>query len=86
MEKLNCPIFAKSIDGGAGYRSRYLSHAKRALYHLSYAPNCDAYRILLHIFGNFCWKRIALKSVLQMGGENHIIINQPFDHAMQTCA
>ena len=24
--------------GGAGYRSRYLSHAKRALYHLSYAP------------------------------------------------
>ena len=27
----NCP-------GGAGYRSRYLSHAKRALYHLSYAP------------------------------------------------
>ena len=27
-------------DGGAGYRSRYLSHAKRALYHLSYAPCC----------------------------------------------
>ena len=27
--------------GGAGYRSRYLSHAKRALYHLSYAPNVD---------------------------------------------
>ena len=26
--------------GGAGYRSRYLSHAKRALYHLSYAPGC----------------------------------------------
>ncbi len=26
------------ICGGAGYRSRYLSHAKRALYHLSYAP------------------------------------------------
>ena len=24
--------------GGAGHRSRYLSHAKRALYHLSYAP------------------------------------------------
>ena len=28
----------KSI-GGAGYRSPYLSHAKRALYHLSYAPS-----------------------------------------------
>ena len=25
--------------GGAGYRSPYLSHAKRALYHLSYTPN-----------------------------------------------
>ena len=24
--------------GDAGYRSRYLSHAKRALYHLSYTP------------------------------------------------
>ena len=28
----------KRFCGGAGYRSRYLSHAKRALYHLSYAP------------------------------------------------
>ena len=28
------------ICGGAGYRSRYLSHAKRALYHLSYTPSC----------------------------------------------
>ena len=26
-------------SGGAGYRSRYLSHAKRALYQLSYAPD-----------------------------------------------
>ena len=33
------PQHQKSFtDGGAGYRSRYLSHAKRALYHLSYAP------------------------------------------------
>ena len=33
--------FLKAVKknfGGAGYRSRYLSHAKRALYHLSYAP------------------------------------------------
>ena len=28
----------KYIDGDAGYRSPYLSHAKRALYHLSYIP------------------------------------------------
>ena len=28
----------KKVFGDAGYRSRYLSHAKRALYHLSYTP------------------------------------------------
>jgi hypothetical protein len=27
-----------SVLGDAGYRSRYLSHAKRALFHLSYTP------------------------------------------------
>ena len=26
-------------NGAAGYRSQYLSHAKRALYHLSYSPH-----------------------------------------------
>ena len=26
-------------SGAAGYRSQYLSHAKRALYHLSYSPS-----------------------------------------------
>ena len=28
----------EKIVGGAGHRSPYLSHAKRALYHLSYTP------------------------------------------------
>ncbi len=28
----------KETNGGDGYRSHYLSHAKRALYHLSYTP------------------------------------------------
>ena len=28
----------KKLVGDAGYRSPYLSHAKRALYHLSYIP------------------------------------------------
>ena len=28
----------KEKTGGEGYRSPYLSHAKRALYHLSYTP------------------------------------------------
>ena len=32
----------QNCSGGAGYRSRYLSHAKRALYHLSYAPQMAA--------------------------------------------
>ena len=35
------------LFGGAGYRSRYLSHAKRALYHLSYAPR---YLVLPYFF------------------------------------
>ena len=36
----NSPISAKKlIIGAAGYRSPYLAHAKRALYHLSYSPD-----------------------------------------------
>ena len=31
-------IYIKNY-GAAGYRSRYFSHAKRALYHLSYSPS-----------------------------------------------
>ena len=39
MFKMMMVVFDPKFDsGGAGYRSRYLSHAKRALYHLSYAP------------------------------------------------
>ena len=29
----------ENVHGAGGYRSRYLSHAKRALYHLSYGPS-----------------------------------------------
>lgn len=44
--------------GEAGYRSQYLSHAKRALYHLSYIPgNIDTvfvqYFILEHFIVHF---------------------------------
>ena len=35
----------KGKNGGEGHRSPYLSHAKRALYHLSYTP-------LINIFKN----------------------------------
>ena len=40
MEKLkkNQPTRKQALDGDAGYRSPCLSHAKRALYHLSYTP------------------------------------------------
>ena len=34
----------QKVAGDGGYRSPYLSHAKRALYHLSYVPQCTAYR------------------------------------------
>ena len=30
----------KKKTGGEGYRSPYLSHAKREIYHLSYTPVC----------------------------------------------
>ena len=38
LQSLNWNLYSQKILGGAGHRSRYLSHAKRALYHLSYAP------------------------------------------------
>ena len=56
-------IFSREITakkfGDAGYRSRYLSHAKRALYHLSYTPcyqhhtNINIYIILINIENMF---------------------------------
>ena len=39
----------KIVSGDAGYRSPYLSHAKRALYHLSYIP-CVGKRMHLNCF------------------------------------
>ena len=33
-------VLGKKKGGGAGYRSLCLMHAKHALYHLSYTPNC----------------------------------------------
>jgi hypothetical protein len=36
------------ISGEAGYRSLYLSHAKRALYHLSYIPRTTTYALYHH--------------------------------------
>ena len=50
-------MFQKVI-GGAGYRSRYLSHAKRALYHLSYAPVGDSAVFLTVLKVNVCQGRL----------------------------
>ena len=36
-------IIKQTYCGDAGHRSLYLSHAKRALYHLSYIPNKRTY-------------------------------------------
>ncbi|RDX82150.1 hypothetical protein CR513_37093, partial [Mucuna pruriens] len=36
--------------GDAGYRSPYLSHAKRALYHLSYIPYYYSHTLMLSYF------------------------------------
>jgi hypothetical protein len=47
-------MFQKRLTGDMGYRSPHLSHAKRALYHLSYIPS---YNLLL-IFENLIFKHI----------------------------
>ena len=39
--------------GDAGYRSRYLSHAKRALYHLSYTPLINLVDFFIHPLWKF---------------------------------
>ena len=61
--------------GGAGYRSRYLSHAKRALYHLSYAPSMltmDGFTNLfrINIFSRFFWWVILFGDVQVENREN----------------
>ena len=57
-------IFSKNF-GDAGYRSPYLSHAKRALYHLSYIPcyiSCvDLREFVFHGHGN--WTKVRLDSL-----------------------
>ena len=48
-------MWKKTKSGGEGHRSPYLSHAKRALYHLSYTPG-------LFIFSNRITWEICLLS------------------------
>ena len=44
-------LMSDSSFGDAGHRSQYFSHAKRALYHLSYIP------IIYNCRGSFCFSR-----------------------------
>ena len=48
------------IYGDAGYRSRYLPHAKRALYHLSYTPTMSGYISYYYQYANQTWIKIEL--------------------------
>ena len=71
------PIFdnaSEKVFGGAGYRSRYLLHAKQALYHLSYAPNCESHKINpspIQVRPS-CLKDI-FKQRLQTSNQNHTL-------------
>ena len=40
-----CAFAGSKRVGDAGYRSLYLSHAERALYHLSYTPILSSVRV-----------------------------------------
>ena len=42
----------KRLTGDMGYRSPHLSHAKRALYHLSYIPSLHSNTLKVHHFYN----------------------------------
>ena len=46
----------KSENGDAGYRSPYLSHAKRALYHLSYIPKLAKFDITTYLNNEYTTK------------------------------
>ena len=65
----------QKFNGGAGYRSRYLSHAKRALYHLSYAPNCTK----MWVFEIFIIKKVFYILLLYNFKQNYetIIATNP---------
>ena len=45
----------KMFLGAAGYRSPYLSHAKRALYHLSYSPGDLTWREICRHSNSLSW-------------------------------
>ena len=63
----------KRFCGGAGYRSRYLSHAKRALYHLSYAPSIEYVLSVQHHLAGRQQCKLVLKDTFYPTAGNHDI-------------
>ena len=61
----------KKFYGGAGYRSRYLSHAKRALYHLSYAPSLECILYVQHALAGRQQCKLVLKDTFHCSAVNH---------------
>ena len=62
-------IFPQDVpDGDAGYRSRYLAHAKRALYHLSYTTMCSSKSVLRRCIGQLS---LFLIVAWPLGGAYH---------------
>ena len=57
--------------GGAGYRSRYLSHAKRALYHLSYAPSLEYVLSVQQDLAGRQQCKLVLKDTFHHAAGNH---------------
>ena len=73
------------IIGGAGYRSRYLSHAKRALYHLSYAPSLIGEHPKWEGVANFVLTfqfKVKVQSNLKDSGWDQDKCHQTFDSSV----
>ena len=66
-------IGSKVDIGGAGHRSRYLSHAKRALYHLSYAPSLEYVLSVQHHLAGRQQCKLVLKDTFHPTAGNHDI-------------
>ena len=60
--------------GDAGYRSPYLSHAKRALYHLSYVPEL---RDICYMFSVYQPRQVVLGVILFQGHYQPIRVIPP---------
>jgi hypothetical protein len=65
--------------GDAGYRSPYLSHAKRALYHLSYIPMLVSYVLLFY----FIYSNSAPKLPMSLAGSAVLVTQRAALHALK---